>query len=215
MKLKITLLFILAISSLFSQENDFEGIITYKLEVKNPNPELISDSLWNVKVGNSISVHKYYYKSGNYKNLVDGKELQIYNPESNKIYNYSIKKDTIFTNIINAYKSIDSLKNIVKSDEIQFINGYDCNKLVIKSKLAESIYYYSNKVKISAENYINHHYGNWYEYLKETNALPIKIIIKNKFLNLEMNAISVEKKKLSIREFKLPKNTPTNNNGSN
>ena len=205
MKLKIILVFVLITNLLFCQKKEFEGIINYKLVVKNPMPELMSDSLWTARVGKTTSNHKYYYKGSNYKNVIDKKKLQIYKPKSNEIYNYTIEKDTVFTNILNASKSIDSLKSIEKSDEIETILGYKCQKLIFKSKLAETTYYYSSELNIPAVNYINHHYGNWYEYLKETNSLPLKIIVRNKFLYMEMTAINLELKNLSIDEFKLPK----------
>jgi hypothetical protein len=205
MKLKITLALILIANFLFCQEKEFEGIIDYKLVVKNPMPELMSDSLWIARVGKTISNHKYYYKGSNYKNVIDKKQLQIYKPKSNQIYNYTIEKDTVFTNILNANKSIDSLRSIEKSDKTELILGYECQELIIKTKLTETTYYYSRELNIPSVNYINHHYGNWYEYLKETNSLPLKIIVKNKFLFMEMTAINLESKELNIDEFKLPK----------
>jgi len=206
-KLKITLVLILITGFSFCQEKEFEGVIDYKLVVKNPMPELMSDSLWTARVGKTTSNHKYYYKGSNYKNVIDKKELQIYKPKSNEIYNYTIEKDTVFTNILNASKSIDSLKSIDRSDKKELILGYECQKIIFKSKLAETTYYYSNELNIPAKNYINHHYGNWYEYLKETNSLPLKIIVRNKFLYMEMTAIDLELKELSIDEFELPKRT--------
>lgn len=205
MKLKITLVLVLITSFLFCQEKEFEGIISYKLVVKNPMPELMSDSLWTARVGKITSNHKYYYKGSNYKNVIDDKELQVYKPKSNEIYNYTIEKDTIFANILSAEKSIDSLKSIEKSDKTELILGYECHKLIFKSELAETTYYYYRELNIPAVNYINHHYGNWYEYLKETNSLPLKIIVRNKFLHMEMTAINLETKELSVDEFKLPK----------
>ena len=205
MKLKITLVFMLIVNLSFCQEKEFEGIINYKLVVKNPTPELISDSLWTARVGKTTSIHKYYYKGSNYKNIIDGKELQIYKPKTNEIYNYRIEKDTIFSNVLNTSKSIDSIKSMDRIDETENILGYECRKLVFKTKLSETTYYYSSKLNIPAENYINHHYGNWYEYLKETNALPLKIVIKNRFLHMVITAIDIEQKKINLNEFKLPR----------
>ena len=192
-------------SSAICQEKEFEGVVNYKLEIKNPSPELISDSLWTARVGKTISYHKYYYKGSNYKNVIDDKELQIYKPKSNEIYNYRIDNDTIFSNTLNAEKSIDSLKSIEKVDKTELILGYECHKLIFKGKLTETTYYYCADLKVPATNYVKHHYGNWYEYLKETNSLPLKIVVKNKFLHMEMTAVNIEPKILSIAEFKLPK----------
>ncbi|MEN1784373.1 MAG: DUF4412 domain-containing protein [Bacteroidota bacterium] len=204
MKLKIILAVILLTSNLYSQNKEFEGLVNYKIVVKNPTPEIISDSLWNARVGKTTSNHQFYYKGSSYKNIIDGKELQIYKPKSNEIYNYRIGKDTIFNNILNASKAIDSLISIEKSDKAESILGYSCEKLVFKGKLAETTYYYSKELNVPAENYVNHNYGNWYEYLEQTNSLPLKIIVKNRFLHMVMTAVNIEETELNDSDFDLP-----------
>ena len=205
MNLRITLVFLFITNFLFSQEKEFEGIIQYKVEAKNPNKNIMSDSLWEARTKSiqNNKIFEYYYKKDNYKNIIKGEGIQVYNPKTNIIYNYKIGKDTVFNNILKANKSIDPIKEVIRSKDTKVILGYECEKIILKSKLAETTYYYSKSLKIPAKNFENHHYGNWYEYLKETNSLPLKIIIKNNILLLEMTAINVDRKELPSSDFKL------------
>ena len=204
MRIKTTFVLLLVVSLSYCQDKEFEGIINYEIEFKNPSPEIMNDSIWKKRVGKTISNHKYYYKKGNYKNIIDNNKLQIYKQHADEIYNYVIERDTIFSNILKVNNSIDPIKSIEKNSDLKLILDYKCNKVTFKTKFTETTYYYSKKLFMSSENYINHHYGNWYEYLKETNAIPLKIITKNKFLHMEMTAIDVDEIELSLKEFELP-----------
>lgn len=186
-----------------SQKKPFEGKVVYKLEVKNPNPNIVPDSIWDARVKDRISYQKYYYKKSRYKSITDKKAIQIYDPKEKSLINYSIENDTSYVNTLPADKSIDPVKSIKREDTDVKILGYKCKKLIVKGKLTETTYYYSPDLEIPSKNFKGHNYGNWYQYLKETNALPLKIITKSSFVFMEMTATEVIPMKLKNSEFEI------------
>jgi hypothetical protein len=62
---------------------------------------------------------------------------------------------------------------------------------------------------VDTELFINHKYGNWYGYLKETGSLPLKIVIENQQFTLESIAVEVKPMRLDDKFFLLPENIKT------
>lgn len=185
----------------FGQQRQFEGEVIYKVEIKNPNPNIVPDSVWDARVKDKIMYQKYYYKGDKYKSVISKKAIQLYDSKENALLNYNIENDTILINSIPADKSIDPVKSITHEDTAKEILGYKCQKLIVTGKLSKTTYYYSTDLKIPAENFKNHNYGNWYQFLKEANSLPLKIITKSGFLYMEMTAIEVKPKSIDDSEF--------------
>lgn len=199
----IYILFLFFTFNVTSQVKDFEGYVIYKVIMKNPNPKIISDSLWNARVPKKEFIHKYFYKKNKYKNIISGEGVQLYSPTEDKIHVFKIEKDTVFSNSITTSKSIDPVISIKKLEGKETILDIKCNILVIKSKLSKSTYYYSSKLRIPYKNFENHKYGNWSQYLEVTNSLPLKIISKSPFYFMEMTAIEIKEMKLKGSIFKV------------
>ena len=72
----------------------FEGTVTYKMELLNPNPEQIPQATWDAQMKASLGekgymLQKYFYKKGNYiSEITAGKEegYQLYNPKDKLLY---------------------------------------------------------------------------------------------------------------------------------
>lgn len=52
--------------------------------------------------------------------------------------------------------------------------------------------------------YINHKFGNWYDYLSNAKALPLKSSIETAQLSIESRATEVKPMVLDKKDFELP-----------
>ena len=73
--------------------------------------------------------------------------------------------------------------------------------ILFKGRLTNTTYFYSDEIFIDPSYFKGHNYGNWYQYLEETNALPLKIITKNNFLHMEITAIKIIFTEVDDSEF--------------
>lgn len=203
MKIVLTTFVLLLTIKGFTQKNNFEGTVDYLLEVKNPNPKILPDSIWNSKVKKKSVLQRYLYKGNRYKSIMNNESVQIYNPNDNMLLNYKIGKDTVQIKSIFAGKTIDPILSIEEESTSERVLGYECKKIIIKGKLTETTYFFSNKIRISAKNFKNHYYGNWNKYLEVSNSLPLKIITRNNFLFMIMTATNIDFSKVDDSEFKI------------
>ena len=99
------LITIIALWSIASFGQSFEGSITYKMEALNPNREMIPDSTWQEGIKSQFGergymLQKYFYKEGNYVSEIDaGKEkgYQAFNSKDGLLYSWQEKSDTAIT----------------------------------------------------------------------------------------------------------------------
>ena len=183
----------------------FEGTVTYEMEIKNPMPDKIPDSLFFASIGGASKFTQVYnYKDNLYKSEIKETGLvQSYDPKANRLYSYNAAKDSAAWS--DGSKYMDELVEIRKLDEKETILGVECNVIVIKSTLAETTYYYSDRYKMDPKLFKGHKYGLWEDYLKETGALPLKFVVKSPFSNMVTTAVDIKEEALSNDLFKLPK----------
>lgn len=189
----------------------FEGIITYRLEAFNPNPKLISDSVWQVNVKKEFGVkgeiiQTYYYKDENYKSETKSDVkigYQVYNPKDKLIYSWNKESDTAIT--VDSRKYVDEFIEIKSTEDKDTILGIPCVSVLVKSKLSKiTLWYNSDQLKIDAKHYTGHKYGHWEQITKELKCLPLKIEIKGFMVHMVQTAISFENKPLENKIFELP-----------
>jgi hypothetical protein len=204
MKRTLTIaLTLLTVITSFAQT--FEGKVIYQNSFKSKLPSMKDEQL-NSMMG---SKQEFYIKGGDYKSVMNGTFLQwqIYINKDNKLYNKMSNSETIFWNdgSVNADATIKSQLN----KDATVILGYTCDELILTTKSGVQKFYFNSKVGIDTKLYLNHKYGNWYEYLKQANALPLKMIIDNQQFIMESVAVEVKPMKLDDKEFKLPENAKT------
>lgn len=202
-------LLLLTTSTLFGQ--NFEGWITYKVEMENPYPEFISDSLWQESLKKQwgerkYMLQKYFYKNGDYISEIEAgkqKGFQAFNPKDGLLYSWQDKSDTAIT--LNSKKFIDVFKEIIHSEETDTILGIPCKSIIVKSSLGEMTLWY-NKIhfKMDSKHYIGHIYGHWEQILKEISCLPIKMEQKGMVTQtiIEYKEESISNEKFNIPSFK-------------
>jgi hypothetical protein len=87
------------------------------------------------------------------------------------------------------------------------ILGYTCDELTLTCKSGTQKYYFSNKLPVDVKLFENHKYGNWYDYLTKSNALPLKYIIETPQFIMETIATEVKPMKLEDKVFSWPADT--------
>lgn len=205
MTYKYLSVFILFISiSTFAQK--FEGVVTYSNTYKTKTPTVTDEQLTEM-MGDK---HEYSTKNGNYKTESNGTLLlwQLYINKDNKLYTKLSTSDT--ATWTDAGINNDIVISSVINKDVTEVMGYRCNELVLTCKSGIQKYYFnSSTMMMSAQNYLNHKFGNWLDYLMISNALPLKYIIENNQFILESTAVQIFPQKLDEEIFLLPAGVKT------
>ena len=87
------------------------------------------------------------------------------------------------------------------------ILGYKCDELILTCKSGTQKYYFNSKLSVDPDLFVNHKFGNWYDYLVKSNSLPLKSLVDNGQFSLESTATEVKPMKLDDNFFELPANS--------
>ena len=184
---------------------NFEGEIVYANTYRTKDPKMKEQTLKAMLGG----VHNYYVKNGNYKTVTDGMfaKWQLFINKDNKIYNKMASSDTVFWN--NAAEHYDELLSSKINKNALTVLGYLCDELILNCKSGVHKYYFNSQLKVNGALFVNHKYGNYYNYISRTNAIPLKMIIEDYDFTIESIATKVIPKKIPDNFFTLPANTIT------
>jgi hypothetical protein len=97
------------------------------------------------------------------------------------------------------------LKSELNKNVIEVL-GNQCDELVLTCKTGVQKYYFSAKYKLDPALFQNHKFGNFYEYVSKSKALPLRIVIDNAQFAMDATASSIEAQKISDEIFVLPAN---------
>lgn len=213
MKSILKLTIIITIATTFSVcGQSYQGWIDYKLEMKNPMPDKMSDAIWNQKMAERFSgathfSQKYFYENESYMSetkMGNTINYQLYVPKEGLIYSWI--KDADMATTLDSKKYSDAIKEIKYSDETEEILGITCKKITIISEMAETSYWYnSDYLKIDPTFFIGHKYGHYEALIEKTKSLPLKIEVKQFMLHMVCTAQMYEQTKLEANQFTLPK----------
>jgi hypothetical protein len=70
-------------------------------------------------------------------------------------------------------------------------------------------YYFNASLVINSKLYTQHRFGNWYEFLSRSNALPLKSFVDNAQFSFESIATEVKPLSLDSQFFALPVDAKT------
>lgn len=190
MKTLITIL--LLAFALSSQAQSFVGTLTYTADFEVSQKmldmgmtkdmiksRLLADGTWADTI-------KTTYKNGFYKqlNLSANNSWSIYRPDSNRIYTFYSGEDSSMITVADPSIDLESkmtgnMPSVTLLDTIVQYGEYQLKMVEVKWKSGTYFYLYSeNHFKANAEDYKGHIYDGLYEFLKISNAYPIKIIKK-------------------------------------
>lgn len=201
-----TITFLLAtLFAITSFGQNFEGKIVYKnnYESKMPN---VTDAQFTTMMG---STQEYFIKGGDYKSVANGTffQWQLYVNKDNKIYSKMANSETLLWNdgAINS----DEILKIEVNKNVTEVLGYKCDEVVLTCKSGIQKYYFNTKLSVDTKLFINHKFGNWYDFVSKSNSLPLKSIVDNGQFTFESVATEVKEMKLDKTFFDLPAGTMT------
>jgi len=202
---KLLVFALITFSTLTVFGQNFEGKITYSNTYKNKNPQM-TDQQWLSMMGGT---QEYYIKGGNYKSVTNGTlmQWQLYVNSENKLYSKMTNSETVFWN--DGLTNSDSIISVELNKNVIEILGYKCDELILTCKSGIQKYYFNSTLKVDVSLFENHKFGNWYDFLKESNSLPLKMIIDNAQFTMENIATEVKEMKLNEKDFQLPENIKT------
>ncbi|HEX6426139.1 MAG TPA: hypothetical protein VF008_00585 [Niastella sp.] len=201
-----TITFLLAtLFTITSFAQTFEGKIVYKNTYKSKMPN-VTDEQFTQMMGSTL---EYFIKNGDYKSVTNGSFLlwQLYINKDNKLYNKMANAEALLWND-GAANSDEVLKAEVNKG-VTDILGYKCDELILTCKSGTQKYYFNTNLSVDTKLFVNHKFGNWYDYLSKSNSLPLKSIVDNAQFTLESVATEVKVMKFEKTFFELPANATT------
>jgi len=115
--------------------------------------------------------------------------------------------ETLFWND-GAANTDEILKAEINKDVIEIL-GYKCDELVLTCKSGIQKYYFNTKLSVDTKLFVNHKFGNWYDFLSKSNSLPLKSIVTNSQFTLESVATAINEMELDKTFFDLPAGAKT------
>jgi len=194
---------ILTAGVIFGQ--NFEGKVSYENTIKSKNPA-VTDQQFMTMLGTK---QEYFIKGGNYKSVTNGTFIlwQVYINKDNKIYNKFANSEALLWNDCGTQG--DTILSYKINKGVVDILGYKCDELVLICTSGIQKYYFNTKLGIDPQLYVNHKYSNWYDYLKLSKAVPLKMYIDNAQMTMESIATEVKPMKLDDKQFQLPADVKT------
>lgn len=208
MKIKMKrniILSVLMLFSIISFSQTFEGEIVYSNTYKSKNSQF-TDERWTMLLGN---VQNYLIKAGDYKSITNGKlmQWQLYINKENKLYNKMANSETVYWN--DGSVQGDEIIKVEVNKNVTEVLGYKCDEMILTCKSGIQKYYYNSKLAVDTKLFVNHKFGNWYDYLSKSNALPLKMILENPQFTTISIATEIKPMKLEINTFELPAGVKT------
>ena len=146
----------------------------------------------------------WYIQKGCYKSQTDGSffKSQLYISAENRIYNKLATSDKLL------YDDASYSNNPILSSKLHknaaTILGYQCDELILNTKAGTQRYYFTHQLRIDGKLYQKHKYGNWSDYLGQSNAVPLKMIIEMPQMVMVSVASKIKPMKLNPEIFTLP-----------
>ena len=73
-----------------------------------------------------------------------------------------------------------------------------------ESRAGVQKYYFNSKLSVDTKLFANHKFGNWFDYLSKSNALPLKSVIETAQFTIESIATEIKPMPLETKAFDLP-----------
>ncbi|MDH7913039.1 hypothetical protein [Winogradskyella sp. SYSU M77433] len=210
----ITLLALAILIPFLSFSQNFEGTLTYLNDVEIA--EKFSEQFGMTKeklieTGQFFEEMEITYKDNNYLvSQSNSKTKVVYNPERNEILTIDRKSD-----LVTAIKAGIDLQTetrgispkITVEDTEDMVMNIKCSKVVVEWEMGTYEYYFNSEyLKMDPELYSNHKYDMWSEFLKLSNALPLKIVkIIPNMMTITMTLNKIDEHSVNDKVFKLPK----------
>lgn len=203
MKAIFRILFLFLSVASFSQ--NFKGEIVYSNTYKSKNPQ-VTDEQWNLMLG---TTQRYLTQDGNYKSITNGKLLQwqLYVNKDNKLYNKMSNSEIIYWN--DGGLQADEIINVEVNKSVEKVLNLLCDEVILVCKSGVQKYYFNSSLYVEPETFVNHKFGNWYDYLLKSKSFPLKMIIENDQFTITRIATEINPKNIENLIFTLPQGIKT------
>ena len=203
MRIFITVFLLFLSLPVFGQA--FEGRITYQISYKSKIPN-VTDAQLASMMG---TTQQYYIKGGSYRSDFDGvlMQWQLYVASENRLYTKMSNSESILWN--DAGVNNDDILDLKVNKDAAEILGHVCDEAVYLTKGGTNRYYFSRNFGVDVQAFARHNFGNWYELLKATRALPLKAVTETQQFVITSVATEIVAAKLTQKEFALPANAKT------
>lgn len=197
---KILFIFVATALNAMAFGQSFEGKIIYKNSYKSKIPNMTDEQF----TGMMGAQQEYVIKGANYKSIMDGTlvQWQMYLPQDNRLYTKMSNSQGIFYN--DASVNNDEVIKAEINKGVADILGYKCDELILTCKSGIQKYYYNPELKLDGALFKDHRFGNWYEVLSRTNAVPLKMTIDTPQFAVETVATEIKKEPVDVSVFTLP-----------
>jgi len=178
----------------------FEGKITYKVAYISRTAGLTNDQFASL-MGDT---QEYFIKGSHYKSVFNGKLMQwgLYVPADLKMYTKMANSETILWNDVGLNTDEVLKAELNKNKEI--VLGYPCDELILTCKSGVQKFYFHSSLGVDPALFVQHKYGNWYDYVSRAKALHLKSVIETPQFVMESIATDVKPMKLDDGLFTLP-----------
>lgn len=160
----------------------FEGTITYKLEMINPYPDRIADTIWQAKQQEqygekAYAEQKYFYKENKYRSEIENefeKKIEVLQPDENLIYYWEASEDTAVTKKSNF--NYDDFFEITDTEDVDTVLNIACKSIILKSKFQKmKIWYNPDYLQVKPELFKYHLHNHLKQIFAKIKCLPLKI----------------------------------------
>lgn len=186
-------------NGLSAQQNDFEGVLFYKTELKSKKPG-VNEKDFRAMLSlaeNSAA----YIKQGNYKHSSNLRET-YYISKNQKVY-YKFKNiDTLY--YLDYGSDTSTVLNVIKSDEQKQVAGLTCKTITIQTASSSSKYYYSPELHMNPEFDKNNKIGRHDVYTRETESLWLSLLQEAESYSYTQTCVRIEPKSIDDLVFDLP-----------
>ena len=178
----------------------FEGEITYKNSYHS-KVTTFTDEQWKSIVGMQ---QDYFIKGGNYKSVMNGSVVAsyLYHAKENKLYTEFQDGNIMYWS--DASINTDSVLGFeVKKNATRILN-YNCDELILHCRKGTQTYDFAPQLSADPSLFVNHKFGNWYDYIRIAKALPLRMVIEQDQVVITSEATSVKPMRLDDDFFVLP-----------
>jgi hypothetical protein len=182
-----------------AQQQDFEGIIVYRINVESKVPE-ISNASWqrNLALGD---VEKVYIRHGFYRHISSVVDT-YYDPKDEKLYFRYKGIDTLF---YRDYASDSSkIQDIRKDNQIVIVNNLKCNQVTIATNHATLTYAYTPLYYMNPAYDKHNTLERFDAYMQAAEAVFMDLRYDHSMYNYQQTAIDVQPQQIDDTVFRLP-----------
>ncbi|MEL6670579.1 MAG: hypothetical protein AAFR61_00160 [Bacteroidota bacterium] len=177
----------------------FEGRLIYKTKFEDPTNASGGGGVRMLMGNKSV----YSIKGARYKSQMNGmfKMMQLY-AGGDTLYSQMRGMNGVFWE--DARQNPDSLIEWSIEKDVTTIMGLSCHVMTIKAKEGFYQHYYHPSIPADPRLHARHRYGFWAFFIEKTRSLPLKTVLKDGELNVEMEVTDIQRMQLDPAEFAIP-----------